>query len=48
MTGHADLLAVIRAYIANDDADGLADDLLISLQLDADQLDQLSDLRNGL
>jgi len=48
MTGHRDLLAVIRAYMANDDADGLADDLLITLQLDADQLDQLSDLKNGL
>jgi len=48
MTGHRDLLAVIRAYMANDDADGLADDLLITLQLDDDQLDQLSDLRDGL
>jgi len=48
MTGHRDLLAVIRAYMANDDADGLADDLLITLQLDEDQLDQLSDLRDGL
>lgn len=48
MTGHRDLLAVIRAYMANDDADGLADDLLITFQLDDDQLDQLSDLRDGL
>lgn len=48
MTGHRDLIAVIRAYMANDDADGLADDLLITLQLDPDQLDQLSDLKNGL
>ena len=48
MTGHADLLAVIKAYVANKDADGLADDLLITLQLDDDQLDQLSDLRDGL
>jgi len=48
MTGHADLLTVIRAYMGNDDADGLADDLLITLQLDDDQLDQLSDLKNGL
>jgi hypothetical protein len=48
MTGHRDLLAVIRTYMANDDADGLADDLLITLQLDEDQLDQLSDLRDGL
>ena len=48
MTGHDDLLAVIRAYMANKDPDGLADDLLITLQLDDDQLDQLSDLKNGL
>lgn len=48
MTAHSDLLAVIRAYMANDDADGLADDLLIVLQLDDDQLDQLSDLKDGL
>lgn len=48
MTAHSDLLAVIRAYMANDDADGLADDLLITLELDDEQIDQLSDLRNGL
>tara|TARA_R110001592_G_scaffold6276_2_gene33740 strand:- start:658 stop:804 length:147 start_codon:yes stop_codon:yes gene_type:complete len=48
MTVHSDLLAVIRAYMANDDADGLADDLLITLELDDEQIDQLNDLRNGL
>ena len=48
MTAHSDLLAGIRAYMANDDADGLADDLLITLELDDEQIDQLNDLRNGL
>lgn len=48
MTAHSDLLAVIRAYMANDDADGLADDLLITLELDDEQIDQLNDLKNGL
>jgi hypothetical protein len=40
------MLAVIRAYIANDDAPGLADDLLITLELTGDQYDKLSDLRD--
>jgi len=48
MTAKRDLIAVIRAYMANDDADGLADDLLITLELDNEQIDQLNDLRNGL
>ena len=34
MTARADLLAVIRAYMANDDAAGLAEDLLLILDLD--------------
>ena len=48
MTAHRDLLAVIRAYMANDDADGLADDPLITLEVDDGQIDHLNDLRNGL
>ena len=45
-TQYRDMLAVIRAYIANDDAPGLADDLLITLELTGDQYDKLSDLRD--
>lgn len=48
MTARADLLAVIRAYVANDDAAGLADDLLLVLELDEDQEEALSDLRTDL
>ena len=48
MTARADLLAVIRAYMANDDPAGLADDLLLILDLDEDQEDALSDLRTDL
>lgn len=48
MTARADLLAVIRAYMANDDAAGLADDLLLILDLDEDQEDALNDLRTDL
>lgn len=48
MTARADLLAVIRAYMANDDAAGLADDLLLTLELDQDQEDALNDLRTDL
>ena len=48
MTARADLLAVIRAYVANDDPAGLAEDLLLTLDLDQDQEDALSDLRNEL
>ena len=48
MTARADLLAVIRAYMAHDDAAGLAEDLLLTLDLDQDQEDALSDLRNEL
>ena len=48
MTATADLLAVIRAYMANDDPAGLAEDLLLTLDLDQDQEDALSDLRNEL
>ena len=48
MTARADLEAVIRTYMRNDDPDGLADDLLIALQLTPDQLDRLNDLRNEL
>ena len=48
MTARADLLAVIRAYMAHDDAAGLAEDLLLTLELDQDQEDALSDLRTDL
>jgi hypothetical protein len=48
MTARADLLAVIRAYMANDDAAGLADDLLLALELDEGQEDALNDLRTDL
>ena len=48
MTARADLLAVIRAYMAHDDAAGLADDLLLILDLDEDQEDALNDLRTDL
>ena len=48
MTARADLLAVIRAYMANDDPAGLADDLLLILDLDEDQEDALNDLRTDL
>ena len=48
MTARADLLAVIRAYMANDDPAGLAEDLLLTLELDQDQEDALNDLRNDL
>ena len=48
MTARADLLAVIRAYMANDDPAGLAHDLLLVLELDEDQEDALNDLRTEL
>ena len=48
MTARADLLAVIRAYMANDDPAGLADDLLLILDLDEGQEDALNDLRTDL
>ena len=48
MTARADLLAVIRAYMAHDDAAGLAEDLLLTLDLDQDQEDALNDLRTDL
>ena len=48
MTARADLLAVIRAYMAHDDAAGLAEDLLLTLDLDQDQEDALSDFCNEL
>ena len=48
MTARADLLAVIRAYMANDDPAGLADDLFLTLELDQDQEDALNDLRTDL
>ena len=48
MTARADLEAVIRIYMRNDDPKGLADDLLITLDLTPDQLDRLSDLRSEL
>ena len=48
MTARADLLAVIRAYMRNDDPAGLADDLLLILDLDEDQEDALNDLRTDL
>ena len=48
MTGRADLLAVIRAYMANDDPKGLAEDLLLTLELDPQQIDALNDLRSEL
>ena len=48
MTARADLLAVIRAYMAHDDVAGLADDLLLTLDLDEEQEDALSDLCHEL
>ena len=48
MTARADLLRVIKAYMANDDPAGLADDLLLILDLDEDQEDALNDLRTDL
>ena len=48
MTARADLLAVIRAYMAHDDAAGLAEDLLLTLDLDQDQEDALNDFRHEL
>ena len=48
MTASADLLAVIRAYMAHDDAAGLAEDLLLTLDLDQDQEDALNDFCNEL
>ena len=48
MTANADLLAVIRAYMAHDDAAGLAEDLLLTLDLDEDQEDALNDFRTDL
>jgi hypothetical protein len=48
MTARADLLAVIRAYMAHDDAAGLAEDLLLTLELDQDQEDALSDFCHEL
>ena len=48
MTARADLLAVIRAYMANDDPAGLAHDLLLILELDEDQEEALNDLRTEL
>lgn len=48
MSARSDLLAVIRAYMANDDAAGLADDLLLVLELDEDQEESINDLRTEL
>ena len=48
MTARADLLAVIRAYMANDDPAGLAEDLLLTLELDQGQEDALNDFRTNL
>ena len=48
MTARADLLAVIRAYMAHDDAAGLAEDLLLTLNLDQEQEDALNDFCNEL
>ncbi len=48
MTGRADLLAVIRAYMGNDDPKGLAEDLLLTLELTPEQIDALNDLRSEL
>lgn len=48
MTARADLLAIIRAYLANDDVAGLAEDLLLTLDIDQDQEDALSDFCNEL
>ena len=48
MTARADLLAVIQAYMAHDDPAGLAEDLLLTLDLDQDQEDALSDFCHEL